>query len=117
MHMRCFGLIGSLLLVGLSGCSSKPGVDLSTALNGIDKPTFLRCSGPPILSQSQGGKDTMSFVTNLKRGSTIGTSSPTDLPAQSCSVDAVFQNDRLISSTFSGSASMCSLVFAPCVPK
>jgi hypothetical protein len=32
-------------------------------------------------------------------------------------VDTVFQNDRLVSSTFSGDMSMCSMVFGPCMQK
>ena len=59
----------------------------------------------------------MSFVTNLRRGETIGVTSPTAFPVASCSVDAVFQDDRLVSSTFSGDTSMCSMVFGPCVQK
>jgi hypothetical protein len=32
-------------------------------------------------------------------------------------VDAVFEQDRLVRSVFSGNLSMCGLVFAPCLQK
>ena len=59
----------------------------------------------------------MSFVTNLKRGEAIGVASPTALAPASCSVDAVFENSRLVSADFSGDQSMCQLVFSPCLQK
>lgn len=108
---------GWLAIATLAACSQPPAPDLAAALKGTDKATFLRCSGPPILATSQGGQDRMSFVTDLSRGEPIGASSPTALPPASCSVDAVFQDDRLVSANFSGSASMCSLVFSPCLKR
>ena len=59
----------------------------------------------------------MQFLSNLKRGQAIGIGSPAGGPDESCSVNAVFQNDRLVSSDFSGNPSMCTLVFSPCLPK
>jgi hypothetical protein len=78
---------------------------------------FLACSGPPSLEYIQAGQDRMSFVTNLQRGQPIGIASPTAASPESCSVDAVFEHDRLVSSVFSGNLSMCQLVFVPCLPK
>ena len=106
-----------LLIVIVSACSQQPVADLATSLKGIDQSRFLACSGPPILSYTKDGREHMSFVTDLKRGAPIGVSSPTALPPQSCSVDAVFVDHRLADSVFSGSASMCSLVFSPCLPR
>jgi hypothetical protein len=98
-------------------CAQQAPPDLSVALKGIDKTKFLACSGPPSLELPQAGQDRMSFVTNLRRGSPIGITSPTVAPPESCSVDAVFEQDRLVSSTFSGNLTMCQLVFAPCLQK
>jgi hypothetical protein len=98
-------------------CNQQPAVDLATSLKGIDKASFLSCSGPPLLEISEVGQDRMSFLSNLKRGQAIGISSPAGGPDVSCSDDAVFQNDRLVSSDFSGNPSMCALVFSPCLPK
>jgi hypothetical protein len=98
-------------------CAQQPPPDLSATLKGIDKAKFLACSGPPSLELPQAGQDRMSFVTNLRRGSPIGITSPTAPAPESCSVDAVFEHDRLVSSVFSGNLAMCQLVFAPCLPK
>jgi hypothetical protein len=106
-----------LCAVTLAGCSQPAPGNLATSLKGIEKSRFLGCSGPPLLTTSNAGQEHMSFVTNLRRGETIGVTSPTAFPVASCSVDAVFQNDRLVSSTFSGDMSMCSMVFAPCLQK
>jgi hypothetical protein len=116
MLVKCAELIllGIGLAVTLSDCSRRPPVDLSTSLLGIEKSKFLSCSGPPVLEYSQAGQDRMSFVTNLKRGSMIGIAGPTATAAEACSVGTVFQNDRLVSSNFSGNYSMCTLVFGPC---
>jgi hypothetical protein len=98
-------------------CSQQPAADLAASLKGIDRARFLTCSGPPLLETPEGGQDRMLFLSNLKRGQAIGVGSAADGPDVSCSVDAVFQNDRLVSSDFSGNPSMCSLVFSPCLPK
>ena len=102
-------------VVILADCSQPAPGNLAASLKGIEKSRFLSCSGPPLLATSNAGQDHMSFVANLRRGETIGVSSPTAFPVASCSVDAVFQDDRLISSTFSGDMSMCSMVFGPCI--
>jgi len=107
----------ALLVVLVVACSQQPAVDLATSLKGIDKARFLTCSGPPLLETSEGGQDRMMFLSNLKRGQAIGLGSPAEGPDVSCSVNAVFQNDRLVSSSFSGNPSMCTLVFGPCLPK
>lgn len=107
--------LGFTLIV--QACAQQPVPDLSASLKGIDKAKFLACSGPPLLEYPQAGQDRMSFVTNLKRGQPIGIGTSAALPAESCSVDAVFEQDRLVSSAFSGNPSMCQLVFAPCLPK
>src|SRR5579863_7869287 len=111
------GVASAILVVALCGCTQQAPVDLSASLKGIERSKFLSCSGPPILELSEGGQDRMSFVTNLKGGNAIGIASPTALPEASCSVDAVFQDGRLVNSTISGSQSMCSFVFSPCLPK
>ena len=110
------GLFSAILCVAtLADCSQPAPANLAASLKGIEKSRFLSCSGPPLLATSNAGQDQMSFVTNLRRGETIGVTSPTAFPVASCSVDAVFQNDRLVSSTFSGDMSMCSMVFGPCI--
>ena len=113
--MRFIGTLGMLAL--LAGCSQPPPVDLATALKGIDKARFLACSGPPMLEMPEGNLDRMSFVTNLKRGAVIGITGPTAFPVESCSVDAVFENNRLAKANFSGNDTMCQMVFAPCLSK
>jgi hypothetical protein len=107
--------IAPLAIIALvASCSQPSGVNLSTSLRGIQKSKFLACSGPPSLEYDQGGQDRMSFVTNLQRGQAIGIAGPTAFPVESCSVDAVFEHDRLVSSSFSGNPAMCNAVFAPC---
>jgi hypothetical protein len=113
----CTGLVCAGLAVTLSECTPQAPTDLAAALKGIEKSRFLSCSGPPILQLPQGNQDRMSFVTNLKRGSTIGIASPTAIAPEACSVDAVFQDDRLASANFSGNLAMCNLVFGPCLRK
>lgn len=102
-------------LLILVGCAQQSPQDLSAMLRGITKSQFLACSGPPILELPGQGQDRMSFVSNLQRGAPIGISGPAAFPVESCSVEAVFQQDRLVSSSFSGSDSMCQMVFAPCL--
>ncbi len=111
------GPVCALMLTVLCGCAQQASApaDLSASLKGIEQSKFLSCSGPPIVEQAEAGQDRMSFVTNLNRGSVIGIASPTAMPVQSCSVDAVFQSGRLVNSTFSGDQSMCSMVFGPCL--
>jgi len=111
------GLVWMGLAVALPDCTPQAPIDLAASLKGIEKSRFLSCSGPPILQLPQGSQDRMSFVTNLKRGSTIGIASPTAVATEACSVDAVFQDDRLASADFSGNLSMCNLVFGPCLRK
>lgn len=115
--LACGKLVPLLaLLVALQACAaSQPAVDLSQALRGIDEARFLACSGPPVVQLPQAGQVHMSFVTNLKRGQQMGLAGPTAFPEQSCLVDAVFEQHRLASSTFSGNPAMCNLVFAPCL--
>jgi hypothetical protein len=103
--------------LALMTCAQPPQADLSTALSGIEKSRFLRCSGPPSLEMPEGTQDRMWFVSNLSRGQTIGVLSPTANAPDSCSVAAVFENSRLASATFSGNQSMCQVVFAPCLSK
>jgi len=103
-----------MVMIMVVACS-QPAVDLSTSLRGIQKSKFLACSGPATLAYDQGGQDRMSFVTNLKRGQAIGIAGPTFAPVESCSVEAVFEHDRLASSSFGGNPAMCDAVFAPCL--
>ncbi len=114
MFMRRYSLA---LVLALAACAQPAAPDLGVALKGIEQSRFLACSGPPILEYPQGGQDCMSFVTNLKRGESMGVVGPTALPPASCSVDALFENSRLVSANFSGDLTMCQLVFAPCQPK
>lgn len=66
-----------------------------------------------MLELSEAGQDRMSFVANLKADNVIGIASPAAMPEASCSVDAVFQNDRPV--TLSGNQSTCGVVFSPCL--
>jgi hypothetical protein len=102
---------------GVASCSAQPPVDLSKSVQGMSKARFIACAGPPSLEFSQGGQDHMVFVTNLRRGAPIGITSPVAAPVESCSVNATFEQDRLVSSSFSGDLGMCNLVFSPCVGK
>jgi hypothetical protein len=116
--MRSAILSVAVLATGMQACAPQPATNLNTALQGIEKARFLTCSGPPSLELAQGaGLDRISFMTNLKRGQAIGIASPVAMPAESCSGDAVFENDRLTSLHLSGNQSMCNLVFAPCLNK
>jgi len=114
MRLACCSLALAFIM---AACAQQATPDLAVALKGIEKSRFLACSGPPLLEMPQGSQDHMSFVTNLKRGEAIGISSPTANPTASCSVDALFENSRLVSAKFSGNQSMCNLVFSPCVPR
>jgi hypothetical protein len=105
------------LVFALTACTPPATPDLGVALKGIEQSRFLVCSGPPVLEYPQGGRVRMSFVTNLRRGEAMGVVGPTALPPASCSVDALFENSRLVTANFSGDQTMCQLVFAPCMPK
>jgi len=117
MHPRAKGCIGTALLAAaaVASCSVQPPVDLSKSVQGMSKAQFIACAGPPSLEFSQGGQDHMAFVTNLRRGQPIGITSPTAAPVESCSVNTIFEQDRLVSSSFSGDLGMCNLVFSPCL--
>jgi hypothetical protein len=105
------------LVFALTACAQSATSDLGVTLKGIEQSRFLACSGPPVLEYPQGSQDRMSFVTNLRRGESMGVVGPTALPPASCSVDALFENSRLVTGSFSGDLTMCRLVFAPCLPK
>jgi hypothetical protein len=105
------------LVFALAACAQQATPDLGVALTGIDQSRFLACSGAPVLEFPQGSQDRMSFVTNLRRGQSMGAVGPTALPPASCSVDALFENAHLVSANFSGDLTMCQLVFAPCRQK
>jgi hypothetical protein len=107
----------SAIFLAAAACSQPAPADLSKALNGISKEKFLSCSGPPVLEYAQSGQDRMAFVTNLQQGQAIGIASPTALAPESCSVNAIFENNRLVGSSFSGNVPMCDLVFGPCLQK
>jgi hypothetical protein len=117
MYLRANGRVGLVLLsaAAMASCSTQPPVDLSKSVQGMSKAQFIACAGPPSLEFSQGGQDHMAFVTNLKRGQPIGITSPIAAPVESCSVNAIFEQDRLVSSNFSGDLGMCNLVFSPCL--
>jgi hypothetical protein len=101
--------------VFVASCTGEPTTDLTTDLKGIDEAKFLSCSGSPAVSFSQGGQDRMSFVTDLRRGAMIGISNVASPAVASCSVDAIFEQHKLVQATFSGDSGMCSAVFSPCV--
>ena len=85
------GPVCALLALALYGCAQQAPVDLATSLKGIERSTFLSCSGPPMLELSEAGQDRMSFVANLKAGNVIGIASPAAMPEASYLVDAVFR--------------------------
>ena len=105
------------LTLVLTACAQQATPDLGVALKGIDKSRFLACSGPPSLEYAEGGRDRMAFVTNLRRGAPVGTLGQEALAPASCSVNATFENSRLIQASFSGDLTMCQFVFNPCLPK
>ena len=110
-------LFACLVAMVLADCSQQPPPDLSASLKGIDKAKFLSCSGPPLLDYPTAGHERLSFVTDLRRGSNIGLAGPGAATPASCSVDTVFQDNRLVTANFSGDQSMCTMVFAPCLQK
>jgi hypothetical protein len=59
----------------------------------------------------------MSFVTNPRRGETMGVVSPTALPPASRSVNAIFENSRLFDASFSGDLMQCQFMFVLCLLK
>jgi hypothetical protein len=104
-----------LIVVVLStACAQQSSQSLQAALQGIDKASFLACSGPPLFESPQGPQDRMSFVTNLARGEAIGIGLDKALTPASCSVDALFVDNRLASANFSGNLTMCDRVFSAC---
>jgi len=109
--------IGALLgtFAAIASCTTTPPADLSKSVQGMTKAQFIACAGPPSLEFSQSGQDRMAFVTNLKRGQPIGITSPVSPTVGSCSVNAAFEQDRLVSLSFSGDLGMCNLVFSPCL--
>jgi hypothetical protein len=110
-------LLPFALVLTAAACAQQPVADLPTALHGIEKSKFLSCAGPPQLDIAEGGQEHMAFVSNLTRGAPVGLGAAAAMPVQSCSVDAVFADDRLVSATFGGNRAMCDMVFAPCLPK
>jgi hypothetical protein len=102
-------LIGML---ALSACAPPPQANLGARLIGISKETFLRCSGPPQLSMTQGDREELRFLTNRSRGA--GLVNPATLPVVSCSGNATFQNGSLTNVSFGGDQTVCTDVFAPC---
>jgi hypothetical protein len=106
----------SMLVVPvLVGCSAQPPVNLAPSLLGTNKATFLQCSGPPQLSETQGDQEQITFLTNRSAGT--GLVSPAAAPLLACSGNAVFRNGRLVSVTFGGDQAVCNDVFAPCQGK
>jgi hypothetical protein len=59
----------------------------------------------------------MSFVTNLKQVEAIGVLAAGAVAHASCSVDAVFENSRLTSGSFSSNQTMRQSVFNLCLQK
>ena len=106
-----------VLTFATAACTQQTVADLPTALHGIEKAKFVSCAGPPQLDIAEGGQERMAFVTNLSRGASIGIGAGAAMPVESCSVDAVFAGDRLVSATFGGNRAMCDMVFGPCLPK
>ena len=101
----------------LAACTAQPpSGDLQASLLGVTKSTFTQCSGPPQLSETVGNQERMSFLTNRTGG--IGPFSAASAPVFACSSNAVFQNNRLVSVTFTGSpGGVCNDVFANCRDK
>ena len=105
------------LLIAMSACAQQPPMDLSARLHGIEKSKFLSCSGPPQLDYIAAGQERMSMVTNLAHGAQIGIGIASATPLESCSVDAVFEQGRLVAANFGGNPAICDDVFRPCVTK
>ena len=109
MRARLFCILGGLLL---AACTAAP-VNPASGLIGISKAAFLRCSGPPQLSETQGNQERMTFLTNEAKGA--GLLQPAATPVMgACSGNAVFQDGRLQSVTFGGNQAICTRVFGPC---
>lgn len=103
-------------VLALGACTQPPPpADLASHLRGMSKAQFITCAGPPTLSTANGNQEQSYFEANLKRGSAIGINPPGAGPMASCSVNTVFQDDKVISATLGGNVSMCDLVFAPCI--
>jgi hypothetical protein len=104
-----------LILLSLQACDQRAPPDLPGALKGTSKSEFLACSGPPSLEVADGGRDRMAFLTNLQRRAGKSYVNPALTPHEACSVNAVFENNRLVSAEFYGNMAMCDWVFAPCL--
>jgi hypothetical protein len=110
MRARLLGILGGLVL---AACAAEPPVNPASGLIGISKAAFLRCSGPPQLSETQGNQERMTFLTNEASGA--GLVEPAATPVMgACSGNAVFQDGRLRSVTFGGNQAICTHVFGPC---
>jgi hypothetical protein len=110
VRTRLLGILGGLVLVS---CTAGSSVNPASGLIGISKAAFLRCSGPPQLSETQGNRERMTFLTNGAGGA--GLVGPAAAPVMgACSGNAVFQNGRLQSVTFGGNETICVDVFGPC---
>jgi hypothetical protein len=111
MRARLLGILGGLVL---AACTTQPSVNPASGLIGISKAAFLRCSGPPQLSETQGNQERMTFLTNEAKGA--GLLQPAATPVMgACSGNAVFQDGRLRSVTFGGNQGICTHVFGPCM--
>lgn len=106
-------LLGLLVGLVLAACTTEPPVNPASGLIGISKAAFLRCSGPPQLSETQGNQERMTFLTNETAGA--GLVEPAAAPVLgACSGNAVFRDGRLRSVTFGGNEAICIHVFGPC---
>jgi hypothetical protein len=108
--MRAYFFIIALLVN--ASCTTQEPAQLATSLIGVQRATFLRCSGPPQLSMMQGDQEQMTFLSNRSQGT--GLVSPAAMPLASCSGNATFLNGRLSSVSFDGDQTVCFDVFAPC---
>ena len=109
--LLCSAIIGLLV----PGCSAQPPADLASSLDGVSKSVFLRCSGPPQLSETQGNQERMTFLAN--RAGEAGAFSAAAAAPFACSGNALFQDGRLTSVTFGGNQAVCMDVFRPCQHK
>jgi len=110
MSARLPGILGGVVL---AACTAGPSVNPASGLIGIGKAEFLRCSGPPQLSETHGNQERMTFLTNEAKGA--GLFQPAAMPVMgACSGNAVFQDGRLQSVTFGGNQAICTHVFGPC---
>ena len=103
------------IIVLAASCSQPAEVNLSTSLEAFRNPSSSRAPGPQAWNTTRGDRTGCRSSRTCSAVKQWGSPGRPRSPSSSCSVEAVFEHDRLVSSNFSGNAAMCNAVFAPCL--